>query len=56
MSLKDEGLGDIRVKKGPSHAFLIDNENPVIENKFNKNWKKTWFFHICPKYIDRHMS
>ena len=28
MSLQDEGLGDIRVKKGPSLAFSSDKENP----------------------------
>ena len=29
MSLLDKGLGDIRVKKGPSLTFLRDEENPV---------------------------
>ena len=29
MSLLDKGSGDIRVKKGPSLAFLRDKENPV---------------------------
>ena len=33
MSLEDEGLGDIRVKKGPSLAYLRDKENPVCDHE-----------------------
>ena len=32
-----EGLGDIRVKKGPSLAFLSDKENPVCNERIHQS-------------------